>query len=285
MTDFADAFWLSADGLRLHYRDYPGNAERPPIICFPGLTRNARDFEPVVQHYAGDWRILCVDLRGRGESAYAKDWATYNPAIYVEDVEALLEQAEISQFVAIGTSLGGILTMLLAERGSDRIAAAVLNDIGPVIEAEGLDRVREYVGQGRTFPTWMHAARALRETLGQAHPDFGVSEWLRTAKRMMTIGGSGRIVFDYDMKIAEPFNRPDGAGGTDLWPCFEALTGRPVLAIRGATSDILSAETLLKMERRMPTLHTVTVARTGHAPTLDEPEALQAIDRLLAGLA
>lgn len=283
MTQFEDRFWSSRDGLRLHYRDFAGGADgsRPPVLCLPGLTRNARDFESTAARLAPRWRVLCPDLRGRGDSGYAKDAATYNPRQYVEDIEALLEQTGVERFVAIGTSLGGLMTMLLAWTGADRIAGAVLNDIGPVIETAGLERIADYVGQGRSFPTWMHAARALQEGQGEAFPDFTVADWLAMAKRVMTLGQNGRIVFDYDMNIAEPFATANTAPQPDLWPAYEALAGRPVLILRGGLSDLFSAATLERMVARIPGAEAVTLDRIGHAPTLDEPEAVAAIERLL----
>lgn len=285
MTKSEPAFtvgeWTSADGLTLRFRDYAGGGGRPPILCIPGLTRNARDFEPVAAAFAGEWRVICADLRGRGQSDYAKDSSSYNPMQYVADISALLEQAGIERVVVVGTSLGGIVTMLLATLEPERIAGVVLNDIGPHIEEAGLSRIREYVGQGRSYPTWMHAARGLREQGGIAYPDFALSDWLKLAKRLMAVGPGGRIAFDYDMKIAEPFSVPAGTAPVDMWPAFKALAGRPVLAIRGGVSDILSATTMNRMKRELPGLEAVTIRRVGHAPTLDEPQALEAISRLL----
>lgn len=281
MNDFSDGYWSSRDGLKLHYRDYPGREDRPPVLCLPGLTRNARDFENLARRLAGDWRVICPELRGRGDSAYAKDSASYNPMQYAEDITALLEEAGIERFVAIGTSLGGLLTMLLAYTGPERIAAAVLNDIGPDIEEAGLARIRTYVGQGRSFATWMHAARAIEESQRIAYPDYKIDDWLAMAKRLMVLTGNGRIVFDYDMKIAEPFAE-GGAPGVDMWPALDALGGKPVLFIRGELSDVLGAATLEAMLKRLPGSEAVTIARTGHAPTLDEPECQAAIGRLLA---
>jgi pimeloyl-ACP methyl ester carboxylesterase len=279
---YEDRFWTSSDGLKLHYRDYAGRADRPPLLCLPGLTRNARDFEPVAERFAGEWRVICPEMRGRGDSEYAKDSETYNPLTYAADVEALLAAEGITRFVAVGTSLGGLMTMLFAMGDPSRLAGAVLNDIGPVIEPEGLERIRSYVGQLRSFPTWMHAARALEESQGDIYPDYAIADWLRLAKRVMDFTGSGRITFDYDMKIAEPFRQPGGESASpNMWPAFEALAGRPVLAIRGELSDILSAATLKVMVARLPGMASVTIARTGHAPTLDESEALDAIARLL----
>lgn len=282
---FTEGEWTSADGLVLRYRDYPGRVDRPPIVCIPGLTRNARDFEPVAETFAGEWRVLCPDLRGRGQSDYAKDPASYMPATYVADVLALFDQAGLDRVVAIGTSLGGLVTMLIAAQAPERIAGAVLNDIGPVVEAAGVARIRDYVGQGRSFPTWMHAARALKEQSGDAYPDFELTDWLRLAKRLMCVSGNGRITYDYDMKIAEPFQQPEGTVPVDLWPAFRALSGRPVLALRGELSDILSNATLARMENELPGLEAVTVPHTGHAPTLEEPEAHAAIARLLGRVA
>lgn len=282
MAEYEDRSWTSRDGLRLHFRDYPGDASKPPILCLPGLTRNARDFEDVAARLAGNWRVICPEMRGRGDSDYARDPSTYQPLQYLDDVEALLEQEGISRFVSLGTSLGGLLTILLAGKDSSRIAAAMINDIGPHVEEAGLNRIRSNVGQGRSFETWMHAARALQEVQGHIYPHYEVADWLRFAKRVMAVGSGGRIAFDYDMKIAEPLHSAEGATPqVDLWPFYKMLAARPLLILRGETSDILSAETAERMAREAPGAELVTLAGIGHAPTLDEPEAVAAIDRLL----
>jgi pimeloyl-ACP methyl ester carboxylesterase len=221
-------------------------------------------------------------MRGRGMSDYASDSATYNPLHYVADLKALLDQEHIERFVAIGTSLGGLMTMLLALDQPERIAAAALVDVGPEIDAEGIARIREYVGLGGSFPTWMHAARALQDIHGAVHPQFALDDWLAMAKRLMVLGANGRVAYDYDMRIAEPFNTEAAPPAADLWPAFEALSGRPLVLLRGETSAILSAETAGEMKRRVPGLEVVTVAGPGHAPTLSEPESIAAIDALLA---
>jgi pimeloyl-ACP methyl ester carboxylesterase len=282
MADFADRYWSSRDGLKLHYRDYPGREDRPPVLCLPGLTRNARDFEELASRLSGEWRVLCPDMRGRGDSAYAKDSATYDPMQYVDDVAMLLEATGISKVVIIGTSLGGLMTMAMAAAMPQVIVGALLNDIGPVLETEGFERIRGYVGQGRSFPTWMHAARAVQETQGAAFPDYQIADWLAAAKRVMTLGGNGRIVFDYDMKIAEPLAKMDLTEQVDLWPGIDGLAGKPVLLVRGALSDLLTDQTLQAMQQRLPDCETVTIANVGHAPSLSEPEAVAAIGRLLA---
>jgi pimeloyl-ACP methyl ester carboxylesterase len=287
MTGYEDRFWSSRDGLKLHYRDYPGtNPGRPPVICLHGLTRNARDFDELADRLSPAWRVLCPEMRGRGDSEYAREAASYNPLQYVEDLLALLEDAEIERFVAVGTSLGGLMTMLLALQAPERIAAAVINDVGPRLEPAGLERIKSYVGQGRSFPTWVHAARALEEVQGVSHPNQDLPFWIEAAKRVMTLSSVGRIVFDYDMKIAEPFARLDPAAEqVNMWPALEALAGRPVVIVRGAVSDLLSEETLAGMLARLPEAEAVTVQGVGHAPNLAGPDVFGAIDRLLARVA
>jgi pimeloyl-ACP methyl ester carboxylesterase len=280
-----DGTWQSEDGLTLHYRDYAGPADKPAIVCIPGLTRNARDFEPVAEAFGGQWRVICVELRGRGESDYAKDSSTYVPEIYVKDLLALFEVLDVDKVVALGTSLGGILSVLLANILPQKFAGLIINDIGPVIEPAGITRIRGYVGQGGSYPTWMHAARSLRETIADAYPDFTISEWLRLAKRLMVVSNSGRIGYDYDMRIADPLAEHGEAAPSDLWDAWKALPDIPKLVLRGELSDLLSAATLQRMEVEIAELDTLTVARTGHVPTLDEPEVQAAINKLLDRLA
>ena len=282
MAVFADGYWWSKDGLRLHYRDYPGRADRPPILCLPGLTRNARDFAAVCDRLAGEWRLIAVDLRGRGESAYAKDPLSYVPLSYLQDLEALIATLALPRLVLAGTSLGGILTMLLAATGHARIAGALLNDIGPEIEAAGLARIRGYVGRGGSWPTWLHAARAIADIHRAAYPDYAIEDWIGMAKRLCRLTPGGRIVPDYDARIAEPLRLPGGAAGFDMWPALDALRGVPTLLVRGELSDVLAEATAREMARRLPDCERVTLPRIGHAPTLDEPECRVAIDRLLA---
>jgi pimeloyl-ACP methyl ester carboxylesterase len=279
--NYSDGYWWSKDGLRLHYRDYPGSADKPPVLCFPGLTRNARDYAPLAERLAGERRVILVEFRGRGESAYAKDPMSYVPLTYLQDVEALLVELGIERLVAVGTSLGGLVTMLLAATDGGKLAGVVLNDVGPEIDQAGLARIRTYVGKAVWHPTWMHAARAVAEGNADVYPDYGIEDWLRMAKRLYRVNSSGRIVLDYDMKIAEPFRVPGNEAGPDMWPTIDALKGKPVLIVRGERSDILSAETAAKMIARVKGAELVTVAGVGHAPTLDEPEAVAAIERLL----
>lgn len=282
---YVDGYWWSNDGLRLHYRDYAGRADRPAILCLPGLTRNVRDFEGVAERLAGDWRVIVVNLRGRGESAFAKDPMTYVPLTYVQDLEALLGELALPGIVAFGTSLGGILTMLLAGTARKRFAGVLLNDVGPDLDAKGLARIRTYVGRPATYPTWMHAARGVQEANAAIYPDYGIEDWLVMAKRLHRLNSAGRIVLDYDMKIAEPFRLPGSEAGPDMWRAFDAMGDVPMLIVRGETSDILNPNGAQAMIERAPQAELVTIPRIGHAPTLEEPEAVAAIDRLLAKVA
>lgn len=273
-------FW-SRDGLRLHYRDYAGPVDRPVLLCLPGLTRTARDFEAFADSHAGRWRVVTVDLRGRGESAYAKDSLSYVPLTYVQDLHALLAAARIERFVGVGTSLGGLLVMLMTATHRSAIAGAILNDIGPVVEAGGQARLRGNVGRGANWPTWMHAARDLQTRNAAIYPGWEIADWIAFAKRLCRLTTQGRIVFDYDARIAEAFRLPGGDAGLDLWTAFDALAAVPVLSVRGSLSDVLSAATQSAMRARHPGLKTVTVPRVGHAPTLSEPVAVAAVKALL----
>lgn len=282
MAAWSDGYWWSNDGLRLHYRDFAGPEGKPPIICIPGLTRNARDFEGVAGRLSGEWRVICVDLRGRGESAYAKDAMTYVPLTYLQDIEALIRELDLQRFVLFGTSLGGLITMLLAAAGQTRIAGAMINDIGPDLDTRGLERIRGYVGRSQSWPTWLHAARYFAEAQREVFPAWTLDQWLVFAKRICKLNSNGRIVFDYDMRIAEPFKLPGGATGFDLWGAFAGLKNVHSLVVRGALSDLLSAETVDRMTAENPAMESVIVPNVGHAPTLEEPEAVAAIDQLLA---
>ena len=281
MADFADRYWTSADGIKLHYRDYAGPLDRPPILCIPGLTRNARDFEPVAERYAGRWRVLCIDLRGRGLSGFDPNPANYAPAVYVTDILKFLDQLGIADAVFIGTSLGGLCTMLLAATDAERIAGALLNDIGPVIEQAGIDRIGGYVGRDTRYPSWDAAIAALRQRNAATFPRWGDGEWERYVRRIAR-EEKGQIRFDYDMAIGENFVRAAGKPQADAWPLYRALDGRPVTILRGELSDLLSDDTARAMANELSDARLVTVPQVGHTPNLEESESQAAIDDLLA---
>jgi pimeloyl-ACP methyl ester carboxylesterase len=275
---YSERYYRSHDGLELYYRDYAPQGARPllPVLCLPGLTRNSRDFAVLA-----DWlrergrRVLVADLRGRGRSQHDPNWHNYHPGSYLVDVQALLEHAGAPRALFIGTSLGGLLSMLTALTHPATIAGAVINDIGPELEPEGLERIRGYVGRGRPLGSWEDAVLAARAINAHAFPDLDDAQWLAFARRLFREQDGG-LVADYDPMIGEAA-RMAPVAPVDLWPAFRALGPLPALALRGAHSDILSATTLQRMQREKPDLRVVTIANRGHAPLLDEPDALAAL--------
>lgn len=281
MAEYTDGYWWN-DDLRLHYRDYAGGADgRPAVLCMPGLTRNVRDFEGLANRLAPDWRVIAVDFRGRGDSAYSKNPASYVPLMYALDMQVLIRDLGLERFVAFGTSLGGLVTLLLAESEQERIKGVVFNDVGPEVEAAGIARIRSYVGRSGNWPTWLHAARALAANQGHVYPRYRIEDWLAMAKRLYRLSPNGRITIDYDPRIAEPMRAATDQPAVDLWPTLEWLKPMPSLILRGALSDVLAPVTIERMTAMLPQAEAVTVPHVGHAPALDEPEAEAAIDRLL----
>jgi pimeloyl-ACP methyl ester carboxylesterase len=284
VAEFVDGYW-SNDGLRLHYRDYAGGSDgRPAILCLAGLTRNVRDFAGLADRLAPAWRVIAVDFRGRGESAYSKDSASYTPLTYAQDVQALIGELGLDAFVPVGTSLGGLVTMLLGATAAGRIKGVVFNDVGPEVEAAGIARIRSYVGRSGNWPTWLHAARSLAANQRHVYPDYRIEDWLRMAKRLYRLSGNGRVVIDYDPRISEPMRSAADQPAPDLWPLLEPLKNVPALILRGELSDVLSSATVARMTAAMPAAKAVTIPHVGHAPTLDEPDAIAAIEELLSAV-
>lgn len=285
MTDYTEKTFRSKDGLDLYYRDYAGPSKtRHTLLCLPGLTRNSRDFEDLAAHLSQKDRVLCIDFRGRGKSAYAADPMTYQPPTYVQDVNELLKTERVTEAVFIGTSLGGLVSMLAANVIRHRVKAIVLNDVGPYIDPDGLERIKTYLGKIAVLDSWDDAVAGIRFLNGHVYPDWTDDQWLDMAKKLCVEGADGKIRPDYDKDIAVPFQSTGPTADVDLWPFFTALKGLPVLAIRGETSDILSEDTFKKMKNVCPHLRQAVVPRIGHAPYLMEPEALSAIESLLDDL-
>ncbi len=282
MAEWEDRYWTSVDGLKLHYRDYAGPRDKPPILCLPGLTRNARDFEPVADRYAGDWRVIVIEFRGRGQSEYDPNPANYVPPTYAADVLKLLDQLGIADAVFVGTSLGGLVTMLIGLSDPERLAGVVINDVGPVVEPAAIERLRRYVGKGGAFSSWEEAASSAAEINRIAFPEYSNEDWERFARRLCSEHADGAIRLDYDMAIAKPFADIDGTPPFDPWPLIMGLAHVPVLILRGEISDLFSQATAERMASMLPQSELVIVPGIGHAPILDEPEAVAAIDRLLA---
>jgi pimeloyl-ACP methyl ester carboxylesterase len=278
----------SPDNVRLCWHDHLAPTVpdgRPALLCLPGLTRNASDFGHLGDRLGADWRIIAVDLRGRGESGWARDSLSYVSLTYLRDLSLLIEAAGVQRFVALGSSLGGLLALRLTTAHRAAMAGVILNDIGPTIEAEGLARLRANVGRGGNWPTWVHAARDLGARNAAVYPDWGLHDWLAFAKRLCRISAQGRIILDHDPRIAEPFRLPHGDAGADDWAAFDSLAGMPVLSIRAERSDVLSAATQSQMARRLPGLRCVTVPGVGHPPTLAEPAVAAALSAFLDGIA
>ncbi|MDX2223764.1 MAG: alpha/beta hydrolase [Rhodospirillaceae bacterium] len=287
MSTFVDRFYPSPDGLRLHVRDYAGPADaRFTVICIPGLTRNARDFETVAPHLAARYRVLCVSLRGRGPSDYAKDPMSYQPPTYVRDMMALFKHFGLKRAALVGTSLGGLVSILLGAVMPTKVLGIVLNDIGPDIDPAGLTRIAGFVARGYAGPSWDAAADALQALDGKLFPDYTRDDWLAMARKRFRQADDGTIHHNYDINIAKPFGdaAKAGAAATSLWPFYARLAGIPVLAVRGVMSDVLAPATFAKMKTVLPHIEQCTVPQRGHTPYLDEPVARAAVDDFLARL-
>jgi pimeloyl-ACP methyl ester carboxylesterase len=280
---FEDRCFTVGDGLRLHYRDYPGSADKPPILCLPGLTRNSRDWAEFAERYSPRFRVIALEFRGRGGSDYDPVPQRYNPLTYARDVLELLDQLGIDQAIFAGTSLGGLVTMTVAAMAPQRIFATIMNDVGPDIDPSGVERILTYVGKDRRFAGWDQAAEAIAANYGGSFERYTHDDWVKMAKRNCR-EDNGEIRFDYDMAIAEPFKTTGPTPHVDLWPFFAALAHKPLLVIRGAKSDLLTAATAARMQKAAPNMKLVVVPGVGHAPELNEHAAVAAIDEFLASL-
>jgi pimeloyl-ACP methyl ester carboxylesterase len=281
---YRDCWFLVPDGLRLHYRDYPGSSDRPPLLCLPGLTRNARDFAAFAERYSPRFRVLALDFRGRAASDRDPQPLRYNPLTYAADVLQLLDQLVVPRAIFVGTSLGGLVTMTVAGLAPLRIAAAILNDVGPELSDAGLDRIGSYVGKDSRFADWDEAARAIASNNRHLPASHTHDDWVKMARRTCR-EQDGAVVFDYDPAVALPFTVSGPRPRVDLWPLFHALAQHPLLVVRGGRSDLLSAEAVKKMRKIAPSAKFVVVPGVGHAPELNEPEAVAAIDAFLGSLA
>ena len=282
MTEYSDIYYNSSDGLRLYARDYAHPTPRATVLCMHGLSRNSADFAKLCTTLHDGYRLISVDQRGRGLSAYDPDPSNYNPLVYVRDMLTLLDHLGIGRVAAIGTSMGGVIGMLMAASAPDRFLGVVLNDIGPVIDPTGIERIRSYFGQLPAVSTWQEAAAQVRSTNAIAFADYREDDWLTFARNTYRENAVGVPVLAHDPAIAQSL-RPTSAP-VDLWSAFDAMTGIPMLVVRGATSDILAPECVVEMRRRRPDLTVVEVRNRGHAPMLDETVATAAIRLFLEGL-
>lgn len=286
MPAYNDRYYSAADGLRLYYRDYAGPSGVTPVLCIPGLTRNARDFDFIAAHIAERRRVLVADLRGRGRSAYDPDPKNYAVPVETGDMIQLAAQAGIGKVILLGTSRGGVITMTLATAKPGLLAGAILNDIGAQVEPEGLERIYEVMRSPPSYSDWEDAVAGLKRFSESRFPNVPDSRWLEFAHALYR-EDAGRIVGDYDPKFPQAIldgrgtNPRNAAGAANLWKWFAALATLPTLVLRGENSDLLSEATVLAMRAAKPDLVSVTVKDRAHVPFLDESEAVAAIDGFL----
>jgi pimeloyl-ACP methyl ester carboxylesterase len=281
-TSYTEKFWSSHDGLKLYTRVYPGpSASAGTVLCLHGLTRNSRDFEDLAPHLQRRFQVIVPDVRGRGLSARDPNAQNYQPAIYLQDIISLMDAVAVQRVAVIGTSMGGLLAMMMGMGHRDRIAGIVLNDMGPEVDPAGLERIKGYAGRLPQPKHWDDAIAQTRSMFGEAWPNLSAERWSALARRGYREDEKGGLSVDADPMIGEML-RAAPAATANLWPFWKALRGIPMLAIRGAQSDILSGATFAKMKAENPELMQLEVAQRGHAPLLDEPECVAAIDAFLA---
>ncbi|MCB2100536.1 MAG: alpha/beta hydrolase [Rhodobacterales bacterium] len=271
----------AGDGLSLFYRDFgdPG-APGPAILCLPGLTRNSKDFHGLAHRLGRRHRVLCPDYRGRGRSAYDPDWRRYHPQVYLDDIRHLLAAAGVHRVIVIGTSLGGILAAAMAVTQPTALAGAVINDVGPDIDPAGLVPILRHMKDDQPIADWPAAEARLRAAF-PGLPATTPLVWSAITRASYRETEDGRIVPDWDPNLTRAVEAQMADDPVDLWPFFRALGDRPVLTVRGALSDILSADGLAALSAALPAMRSVTVEGVGHAPSLGEPQVLEAIDDLI----
>lgn len=280
--DFTEQQYPSHDKLSLYYRAY--GSGRDTIVCLPGLTRNSKDFHDLATHLAPRYRILCPDLRGRGQSGWDRNWRNYHPGTYIRDTWTLVDQLDITSFIIIGTSLGGLLAMIMSSQQSERVKAIVLNDIGPEVDPAGYARILSSVGQQGKVKSWQEAAEQCRETYSPALPDMPAGFWHAFAHKSFREGADGTPEPDMDPNIAQAIRKSDlreiAGAPMDPWDAFRAVS-MPCLVLRGEISDFLSEGIVDRMTTVKPDLKQAIIPNRGHAPLLDEPTSLAAIDAFL----
>ena len=276
-------YWFdSHDGLRLYSRVYAAAADSPVVLCLHGLMRNSRDFGALAARLAARYRVIVPDVRGRGFSARDPNFNNYQIPVYLQDVLTLLAGLGAARVSIIGTSMGGLMAMLLAATHPKLVSRIVLNDVGPQVDPAGLERIRGYAGQAAPVRSWPEAIAQLRADYAAAWPNLSDARWDEIARLSYRANAQGVPEVDADPLIREPL-KSSAAAAPDLWPLWRSLARVPILVIRGAHSDILSVATLARMQRERPGLEVLTVANRGHAPLLDEPGCVAAIERFLAG--
>ena len=283
LPEGTDITWSSQDGLALYARSYGPDDARLTVLCIHGLTRNHQDFEPMIAALPRHYRYIAVDVRGRGKSAYDPNTNNYQPPVYARDMLALLDTLGIKRAALIGTSMGGLISLLMARSAPGRVAGIVLNDIGPTVEKAGIARIAGYAGKVAPVTDWASAAAAVKTLQGAAFPDMSDERWMDFARRTYKELPTGEVILAYDPGIARSLGKvkPDLLTSFLMWRLFGAAKKAPLLIVRGEISDILSAETAEKMTKRHPDASLATVPGVGHAPILDEPQAVSALTAFL----
>ena len=284
-----DFFFRSTDGLRLHVREY-GDAVSPflPVVCLPGLTRTARDFDVLARflsaHPDRPRRVVAFDLRGRGMSEWDASPDNYTPLTEMTDVLDGMAALGIARAIIVGTSRGGIIAMLMGVARPNALAGVVLNDVGAVLEPLGLARIKSYVGVTPLPDDWSDAVQILKRLHGAQFPALDDDAWLAYA-RMTWAEKDGKPVSDYDPALARTLDAIDfDRAAPSLWEPFRSLVAIPVLAIRGERSDLLSTGTLQAMAEAHPRMESITIEGHGHAPLLRQPPLLARIADFVAGI-
>jgi len=281
-AQFEEKTFTSQDGLKLYYRDYGDPIiEATPVLCLPGLTRNSKDFAGLAERLSDTRRVLCPDLRGRGQSDRDPNFMNYQVPTYVNDVFSLMIAANVHQAAFIGTSLGGLVSMAFATSKPTMMKGIVLNDIGPEIDPRGLARIAGYVGKTTPVTSWEQAANQVKELNGAIYPEFTDADWMNMARNTFRDSAQGTPETDYDPKISEAMAK---AAPQDPWALFRATKAIPGLVVRGAISDVLSEETLAKMIGEKPDLQKLIVPNVGHVPMLEQEPSYSAIDDFLRQL-
>ncbi|MFS4582156.1 alpha/beta fold hydrolase [Phaeobacter sp. C3_T13_0] len=275
------AYFTTSDGLRLAYDDPGGNiGVGPPLLCLAGLTRDGQDFRYLRPHIR-DKRMITLDARGRGHSQYADDFHSYSVPREAQDVVELLDHLGIVRVTLLGTSRGGLVAMVLAALHKERLAGVILNDVGPEIPTDGITRIMAYIGHRPAAKTHAEAATTLATHMGATFPNVSASRWREEVETFFRETPTG-LELRYDVRLRDALLAQAATGSTpDLWPLFLSLSGVPCGVIRGANSDILSAETYQKMQLSLPELIASEVPDRGHVPFLDEPQSLALIHHIL----
>lgn len=282
---YKNIYYTAPDGLTLYARDYGGEFGSPPLLCMHGLTRNSADFHNLALTLNDKYRVISVDQRGRGLSDSDANTGNYRPDVYCADMFALLTHLKLPRVTAIGTSMGGLMIMMMASMRPKIFNGVIINDIGPEINPAGLERIKGYVGHSGPFVDWAAAEAAIISQGPDVFPDYKDQDWQDFARRTCRERPDGQIEFAYDAAISDPITADEAAAvPPDLWPVFDALSTVPLLVIRGELSDILSPGTAAKMIARHPIAQLAEISRIGHAPMLDEPESLDAIQAFLETL-